>query len=66
MQTDCLLDVLASSIGSLTNPSKLAKTFKSERQISIGSETIDKYIGCACQLRMVGWMRRTASISFLR
>ena len=42
---DVLLDVLASSIGSLTNPSKLAKTFKSERQISIGSETIDKYIG---------------------
>ncbi len=42
---DILLDVLASSIGSLTNPSKLSKTFKSERQISIGSETIDKYIG---------------------
>ncbi len=42
---DVLLDVLASSIGSLTNPSKLANTFKSERQISIGSETIDKYIG---------------------
>ncbi len=42
---DALLDVLASSIGSLTNPSKLSHTFKSERQISIGSETIDKYIG---------------------
>ncbi len=42
---DILLDVLASSVGSLTNPSKLSKTFKSERQISISSETIDKYIG---------------------
>ena len=42
---DILLNVLASSIGSLTNPSKLSNTFKSERQISIGSETIDKYIG---------------------
>lgn len=42
---DTLLDVLASSVGSLTNPCKLANTFKSERQISIGSETIDKYIG---------------------
>ena len=42
---DALLNVLASSIGSLTNPSKLANTFKSERQISIGSETIDRYIG---------------------
>ena len=40
-----LLDVLASGIGSLTNPTKLANTFKSERQISIGSETIEKYIG---------------------
>lgn len=42
---DILLDVLASGIGSLTNPSKLANTFKSERQIGIGSETIEKYIG---------------------
>ena len=42
---DILLDVLASGIGSLTNPSKLANTFKSERRIGIGSETIEKYIG---------------------
>lgn len=42
---DILLEVLASGIGSLTNPSKLANTFKSERQIGIGSETIEKYIG---------------------
>lgn len=42
---DILLDVLVSGIGSLTNPSKLANTFKSERQIGIGSETIEKYIG---------------------
>lgn len=42
---DILLDVLASGIGSLTNPSKLANTFKSERKIGIGSETIEKYIG---------------------
>ena len=42
---DILLDVLASGVGSLTNPSKLANTFKSERQIGIGSETIEKYIG---------------------
>lgn len=42
---DILLNVLASGIGSLTNPSKLANTFKSERQIGIGSETIDKYLG---------------------
>ncbi len=42
---ETLLDVLASGIGSFTNPSKLAKTFKSERGISISSETIEKFIG---------------------
>lgn len=40
-----LLDILASGIGSLTNPTKLSHTFKSERQISISSETLEKYIG---------------------
>ena len=40
-----LLNVLSSSVGSFTNPSKLVKTFKSERQITIASNTIDKYIG---------------------
>lgn len=39
-----LLSVLASSIGSLTNPSKLANTFLSERQIRIGPDTIETYI----------------------
>ena len=42
---DILLNVLASSIGSLTNPSKLAKTFDTERHIKIGPDTIDTYIG---------------------
>lgn len=41
---DILLDILASGIGSLTNPSKLSKTFKSERGLSVSSETIGKYI----------------------
>ncbi len=40
-----LLDIIASGIGSLTNPSKLSNTFKSERQIAISSETIEKYLG---------------------
>jgi len=41
---DTLLDILASGIGSLTNPSKLSNTFKSERRVSVGTETIAKYI----------------------
>ena len=42
---EILLNVLASGIGSLTNPSRLANTFASERQIRIAPDTIDKYIG---------------------
>lgn len=40
-----LLDILASSVGSLTNPSKLSNTFKSEMQKSIASDTIERYLG---------------------
>ena len=40
-----LLDIIASGIGSLTNPSKLSNTFKSERHIAIASDTIEKYLG---------------------
>ena len=41
---EILLNVLSSSVGSLTNPSKLSKTFDSERHISISPGTIDNYI----------------------
>ncbi len=42
---EILLNVLASGIGSLTNPSRLSNTFASERQIKLSPDTIDKYIG---------------------
>ncbi len=41
---EILLNVLASGIGSLTNPSKLSNTFASERHIKIAPDTIDTYI----------------------
>lgn len=41
---EILLDILASCIGSLTNPNKLSNTFKSERQINVAPETIDHYM----------------------
>lgn len=41
---EILLDVLASGIGSLSNPSRLSNTFKSERNISVNADTIEKYI----------------------
>jgi hypothetical protein len=40
-----LLNIVASSIGSLTNPTKLANTFASEKHVKISSTTIDKYLG---------------------
>jgi len=40
-----LTDVLASSVGSLTNTLKIKNTFKSERQSSISLNTISSYIG---------------------
>ncbi len=39
-----VIDVLSSSIGSLTNPTKLSATFKSEKNVSIAPETVERYI----------------------
>lgn len=39
-----LLDILSSSIGSLTNPKKLSDTFKSVKQVSVHADTINKYL----------------------
>lgn len=41
-----ILNMLASSVGSLTNPSKLSARFKSVKHVSIGQKTIKKYIDC--------------------
>ncbi|MDW2915110.1 ATP-binding protein [Mesomycoplasma ovipneumoniae] len=41
---EILLDFTSSNIGSLTNPSKLANRFLSEKQIHISSNTIFKYL----------------------
>ncbi|MBR0390788.1 MAG: ATP-binding protein [Oscillospiraceae bacterium] len=39
-----LLNIIASAIGSLTNPTKLSNTFASEKHLKISSATIDKYL----------------------
>lgn len=39
-----LIDVIASNIGSLTNPLKIQNTFKSVKQSSITQDTIKKYL----------------------
>lgn len=48
-----ILNLLASSIGSLTNPSKLSDRFKSIKKVSIGQKTIKKYIDCLCEAYIV-------------
>ena len=40
-----LLNIIASAIGSFTNPTKLSNTFASEKHLKISSATIDKYLG---------------------
>ena len=39
-----LLDILSSSIGSLTNPKKLSDTFRSVKQVSIHPDTLNNYL----------------------
>lgn len=39
-----LIDIVASSIGSLTNPTKIANTFKSVKQSNIARDTIKNYL----------------------
>lgn len=41
-----ILNILASSVGSLTNTTKLENTFKSERHVNISHNTISAYIDC--------------------
>ena len=41
---DDLLNIISSSVGSLTNAGKIAKTFKSERQVNISDETVSRYL----------------------
>lgn len=55
---DILPDILASGIGSLTNPGKLSNTFKSEKQIGISSDTIDRYLGYFMDSFLIGKAER--------
>ncbi len=41
---DDLLDVVSSSVGSLTNPQKLADTFKSVKRMTVSDDSIARYL----------------------
>lgn len=53
-----LLNVLASSIGALTNPTKIEATFKSRLHSSISNNTISKYIGYLKEAFMINEAQR--------
>lgn len=48
-----LIDILASGIGSLTNPKKLTDTFKSKKQKTISINTIKNYLDYLCDAFVV-------------
>ena len=43
---DTLIRLIASSVGSLSNPKKISDTFKSSAGLAINSVTVDKYLDC--------------------
>lgn len=44
-----LIQIIASAIGSPTNPNKLANTFKSIKHVSLSNKTIDNYLEYICE-----------------
>ena len=44
-----LIQIIASAIGSPTNPNKLANTFKSIKNVSLSNKTIDNYLTYLCE-----------------
>lgn len=57
-ELEILLDILSSSIGSLTNPLKLANTFESEKKIKLSDKTIKLYIDYICDSFLIDKVNR--------
>lgn len=53
-----LLNIVASAIGSLTNPTKLSNTFASEKKLKISSATIEKYLSYFSEAFLLSKARR--------
>ena len=48
-----LINIMASGVGSFTNPNKLANTFRSEKKSSISYDTVKEYIDYLCDSFLV-------------
>lgn len=55
---EAIADGLCSSIGSLTNPTKMAHSLKSIQNIKIDEETVQKYLGYICDSFLFEGARR--------
>ena len=53
-----LLNIVASAIGSLTNPTKISNTFASEKKLKISSATIEKYLSYFSEAFLLSKARR--------
>lgn len=53
-----IINILSSSIGSLTNPNKLSNTFKSVQKKTLTAPTIKKYIGYLCDSFLIDYAMR--------
>ncbi len=53
-----LLDMISSSIGSLTNPTKLANTFASVKHVAISSKTLGRYLDYFCDAFLISKAQR--------
>ncbi len=52
-ELEMLLDIISSSIGGLTNPTKLANTFMSEKKVRLSDKTIKTYLDYICDSFLV-------------
>ena len=55
---DDILDIVSSAVGSLTNPSKIADTFKSVKKLNITDDTVAKYLGYFMDAYLISKARR--------
>ncbi len=52
-ELEILLDIILSNIGGLTNPTKLANTFLSEKKVTLSDKTIKAYLDYICDSFLV-------------
>ncbi len=52
-ELEMLLDIISSGIGGLTNPTKLANTFMSEKKVKLSDKTIKTYLDYICDSFLV-------------